>query len=185
MGRFSATYNDFIYRGFVRNRLSNTLFEVTGTVTGAQSTTVLIDENATFITDGVMVGDTVTMDVSGETALVASVDSETQLTTAALSGADTYDPADAYTIDNGDVLRVCIYHGADKRHFIREIAGGSDNATGSIAIYLDNNASVPVYLVPFQQATMFSISPDIAVTEPGVPIIIEVGISSASSRLVS
>ena len=72
----------------------------TGTVTGAQSTTVLIDSAATFETDGITVGQTVSLDVGGETALVVSIDSETQLTTAALSGSGTYDATEAYSIPN-------------------------------------------------------------------------------------
>ena len=73
---------------------------ITGTVTGAQSTTVLIDSTATFETDGVTVGQTVSLDVGGETAAVVSIDSETQLTTAALSDSGTYDAGEAYTVIN-------------------------------------------------------------------------------------
>lgn len=72
----------------------------TGTATGAQSTTVLIDSAATFDTDGITVGQTVSLDVGGESALVESIDSETQLTTAALSDSGTYDATEAYSIPN-------------------------------------------------------------------------------------
>jgi len=71
---------------------------VTGTVTGTTSTTVLIDSAATFISSGVYAGDTLAMTVGGYTATVVTVDSNTQITTTALSGAATYDSGEAYTI---------------------------------------------------------------------------------------
>ena len=74
---------------------------VTGTVTGTTSTTVCIDSTATFITDGVLYGDAVELDVGGETSSVVSVDSQTQITTTTLSGAGTYDSGEAYTITRG------------------------------------------------------------------------------------
>ena len=78
---------------------SFTADSVTGTCTGTTSTTILKDTAATFITDGIEAGQTVTLDVGGETAVIAAVDSETQLTTAALSGTGTYDTGEAYTIE--------------------------------------------------------------------------------------
>src|SRR3990167_9278419 len=72
--------------------------DVTGTATGASSPTILIDSNATFITDGITVGQTVTLDVGGNTATVVSIQSETQLTTTALSATGNYDAGEAYTI---------------------------------------------------------------------------------------
>jgi hypothetical protein len=69
-----------------------------GTVTGTTSTTVLIDSGATFQTNGVAANDYVILDVSGNYAKVVSVDSETQLTTEALTGADTYDGGDDYQV---------------------------------------------------------------------------------------
>ena len=74
---------------------------VTGTVTGTTSTTVCIDSAATYITDDVLYGDAMELDVGGETATVVSVDSETQITTTTLSGAGSYDSAEAYTITRG------------------------------------------------------------------------------------
>jgi len=71
---------------------------VTGTVTGTSSTTVCIDSTATYLSDGLYAGDAVALDIGGETATIVSVDSETQFTSTALSGAGTYDSAEAYTI---------------------------------------------------------------------------------------
>ena len=71
---------------------------VTGSVSGASSTTVLIDATATFNTSGVMIGDLVTLDVGTETATVVSIQGETQLTSTTLSAAGSYDDSEAYTI---------------------------------------------------------------------------------------
>jgi len=71
---------------------------VTGTVDGTSSTTVCIDSTATFITDGVLFGDAMALDLGGETATVVSVDSEIQITTTALSSTGTYDNGEDYTI---------------------------------------------------------------------------------------
>jgi VCBS repeat-containing protein len=78
-------------------------FTVTGTATSDDGTgLVLTDTAATFLTDGVGTGRTVTNDTDGSSSTVASVDSETQLTlTAPLSGgtANTWTTGDAYTLD--------------------------------------------------------------------------------------
>lgn len=74
---------------------------VTGTCTGTTSTTVLKDTGATFITDGIIGGEKITLDVGSETAKVVTVDSETQITSTTLSGAGTYDTGETYTIDGG------------------------------------------------------------------------------------
>ena len=71
---------------------------VSGTCTGTTSTTILKDTGATFITSGVLFGDTITLTIGSETATVVSVDSETQLTSTPLSGSGTYDTGEAYTI---------------------------------------------------------------------------------------
>ena len=71
---------------------------VTGSVTGTASTTVLINSAATFWDDGVYAGDAIELTLGGETATVVTVDSQTQLTTTALSGTGTYDSGEAYTI---------------------------------------------------------------------------------------
>ena len=72
--------------------------DVTGSCTGTTSTTVLIDSTAHFIRDRVYAGDAIELDVGLETATVVSVDSDTQITSTALSGTGTYDSGEAYTI---------------------------------------------------------------------------------------
>jgi hypothetical protein len=67
------------------------------TVTGASSTTVLIDSAATFQTWRVRPGDTIDNTTDVESATVVSVDSETQLTTTTLSGGASYNSGDEYT----------------------------------------------------------------------------------------
>lgn len=53
----------------------------TGTTTGANALRTLIDSAATFVTDGVAVGDVIFNSTDASYAVVISVDSETQLTT--------------------------------------------------------------------------------------------------------
>ena len=63
------------------------------------STTLLVDTAATFVTNGVAVGNYVIInDGSANYAKVVSVDSETQLTTEALTGTDTYTLNDSYDV---------------------------------------------------------------------------------------
>lgn len=76
---------------------------VTGSVTGSTSETVLIDSSATFNTSGVQVGDAIAMDIGGETAVVISIQSETQLTSDALSAGGSYDSGEDYTITKSNL----------------------------------------------------------------------------------
>ena len=80
-----------------------------GTITTADAPgTTLIDSAATFITNGVAADDSVTNITDGSTARVVSIDSETQLTTTALTGgsgndygsSDSYSVGDQETYDN-------------------------------------------------------------------------------------
>lgn len=80
-----------------------------GTITTADGPgTTLIDSAATFITNGVAADDSVTNITDGSTARVVSIDSETQLTTTALTGgtgndygsSDSYSVGDQETYDN-------------------------------------------------------------------------------------
>lgn len=76
----------------------------TGSVTTPDTTgIVLIDEdNGTFITDGILAGDTVVNTTDNSITSVQSVDSETQLTTFGLqSGTDNqFDSGDSYKVWN-------------------------------------------------------------------------------------
>lgn len=70
-----------------------------GTITDTEgSTTKLVDSGNNFTTAGVAVGDHVLMTVSGNYAVVTAIVSATELTTAALTGSDTYENAEAYVI---------------------------------------------------------------------------------------
>lgn len=74
---------------------------VTGTATNSPGNgTDLTDGAATFITDGVLIGDAITNDTDGSSATVAAVLTETTITTVALSGGvdDEWQTSDAYTI---------------------------------------------------------------------------------------
>lgn len=74
----------------------------TGTVTGATSTTVLIDSAATFQTDGVAKDDVVILNAGASSqdafAVIVTVDSEIQVTTETLSGSASYTSPDPYDI---------------------------------------------------------------------------------------
>lgn len=73
----------------------------TGTITASNIPgTVLTDAAATFLAWGIQVGQNVQNNTDGSSCTVVSVDSETQLTTTALSGGsdNRYDSTDAYTI---------------------------------------------------------------------------------------
>ena len=75
----------------------------TGTVTTADTTgVILIDSGATFITDGILAGDTILNSTDGSITTVLSVDSETQLTTFGLAdGTDNqFANTDSYKIWN-------------------------------------------------------------------------------------
>ena len=84
----------------------------TGTQTGATSTTVLIDSAATFSTWGILAGDIIRNTTDGCWAQVASVDSETQLTTTIPVGGtnNNWANTNAYSIHTLPVT----YTGSDK-----------------------------------------------------------------------
>lgn len=110
-GRFDFTYDILDFPAVTKYnniRATYAVFDeditITGTHTGAQSTTVLIDAAATFQTDSVTTGDGIVLDVGGETATVVTVDSEIQITSTVLSGAGTYDATEAYTITKASIV---------------------------------------------------------------------------------
>jgi len=72
-----------------------------GTATGGTNTTIL-DSGATFVTDGVAVGDVVLNDTQGFYGLVKTVDSETQLTVWHFNNGDSSEHIPA----SGDAYRV-------------------------------------------------------------------------------
>ena len=74
---------------------------VTGSATGSDSQTVLIDSAAAFPSTGLQVGDVVRNTTDSSAATVVSVDSNVQVTTTTLSGGsdDTYQAGDEYEID--------------------------------------------------------------------------------------
>jgi hypothetical protein len=184
MPKIAGTFGEYIYNHYVVNNYTATTWEVTGIVTGDSSTTVLVDEDATFLTDGVRKGDTVTLGAGspgGETATVVTVDSETQITTTALSGAGTYDPGspgETYTISNGDVFRIVLYKGAGKKHFLRHITAITDDASGNLTVYTGNDTTTPSLYLPQPQNVLFDFSPCLPCTHEGVPYIIEMVIGT-------
>lgn len=72
---------------------------LTLTADAGGSATVLVDAAATFRTWKVRVGDVITNVTDSATNRVVSVDSETQLTTSAITGSNTYSAGDSYTFE--------------------------------------------------------------------------------------
>lgn len=83
---------------FTLNSSAGRSLTLTATGSGG-SATVLIDTDATFQTWKVRAGDIIDNTTDGSAATVVSVDSQTQITTTALTGGtgDTYDNNDSYT----------------------------------------------------------------------------------------
>lgn len=97
VGRKIAQVNGDVLTATILSRAIST-----GTVTGATSTTVLIDSAATFQTDGVAKNDVAILNAGASTqdafAVIATVDSEIQVTTATLSDSASYTSPDPYDI---------------------------------------------------------------------------------------
>lgn len=74
---------------------------ITGTCDAGGSSTVLIDATATFVDDGIQPGDTARNTTDGSQAEVVTVDSQTQITTTALTGGtgNTWANTEAYRIN--------------------------------------------------------------------------------------
>jgi hypothetical protein len=82
---------------------ARTTSDSSGTVTTPDTNgTTLIDSAATFITDGIIGGDTILNTTDGSVATVVTVDSETQITCFKLNDGtdDDFDASDAYKIWN-------------------------------------------------------------------------------------
>jgi len=92
-----APYHDHVYGAYVQNTLKNSTYESGGTITTEANTCYLVGDSATFITDGVAIGDLVTVE-SGETAEVLAVDSETKIFTTVLSDSGVYTGGDDFSI---------------------------------------------------------------------------------------
>lgn len=117
---------------------------VTGAVGG--SSTILTDTSATFQTWKVSVGDTITNTTDGSTATVVSVDSQTQITTTALTGGtgNTYENLDVFTFAS---FLTQTYVSGDKAYvpIINEVAVGTSVSNSLIKRKLvDGGANIPV-----------------------------------------
>jgi len=111
---------------------------LTLTATGSSgSATVLIDTDATFQSWKVRPGDVITNTTDGSTASVVTVDSQTQITTSALTGGsgNTYDNNDSYTFET-QVL-VAAESGVDTLYIpiINEMIVGSAVSVSNSLLY--------------------------------------------------
>jgi len=96
------------------------------TTTGANSNTILIDSTATFQTNGMKIGDSVSNVTAAFTATVVSVDSEIQMT---VTDAGTFTTGNAYRITSTtaleDTAATFITNGVEVGHYVILNAGAS------------------------------------------------------------
>lgn len=132
-------YEDFVLEVDAEQQIKQVLFGaaqhttlptvLTGTTTGADSPTTLIDSGATFVTDSVAAGDVVYNSTDQSIAIVKSVDSETQLTcTALVSGTDdTFQTGDSYAVRGvpNQIVLLTVDVGDNKKGFFRRNAGNT------------------------------------------------------------
>lgn len=116
------------------------------TITGDGATT-LTAAASTFITDGVLAaGDLVFNTTDNSTATIVSIDSETQITTTALTGGsdNSYDVAapDLIIFAQADPTAVFPQNHRDQHGYLQvETAGGSPTATFVVEMRADSEAS--------------------------------------------
>jgi hypothetical protein len=147
------------------------------------STICCIDTDADFLTNGVMAGDTVTLTIGGETATVSYVSEDFIVTSALGSPGGNYDVGEAFTIADGNILRLYVpTPSGSYENFIRLISAKSDAATGTLAIYSDYEAKLLLYKsvlgTPFQQITP-------CLAPQSTNLYIELSLSSAGSLQVA
>jgi hypothetical protein len=98
----------------VKNERLQMTITRTGTVTGSATSTgtgtALADTAASFIQDAVYAGDVITNDTDGSAAVIASVETETGLTTTALTGGsdNTWESGDTYTITRAAAYQTAV-----------------------------------------------------------------------------
>ena len=159
-----------------------------GTATMADAGTVLVDNIATFMTDGVAAGALVRNLDDGSSASVSTVDSETQITHLALSGGseNDWDLAEAYEIYvAGTVERVRIVRN-DSSIVISKFS--PDGGTVIWTTYF--NAASPLYfLIPGVNSAAVSATGEVAFSiaarqpgEGGLPLVNETQTHSASEK---
>lgn len=139
------------------------------------------DADADFINQKVMVGDTVTMTVGGETATVNYVSTLGEFVrTTALSGSGTYASAEAFTIADGTIIRLIAPPATNKRGFVRKVTGKSDKAAAALSIYKGNQSNTAAY-VQSVGTSLFELEPTLSPGEETTPIIVELDYTSAAS----
>ena len=101
-GDTEPTWNTVIGGTTTETPITGTTTDVANsTTTGAPSATVLIDSTATFQAFGVTAGDVIRNVTDGSAGTVASIQSEIQVTTSALTGGvdQTWETGDTYSVD--------------------------------------------------------------------------------------
>ncbi len=142
-----------------------TLFNVTGlTADGSNCTsTQLTDSDATFVTDGVLVGDIIRNTTESVVAYVVSVDSETQLTTTTVGDwtGDSYEigtTVEAYTTsDNVYVPFIHVYE-----------TTGTDGSPGSESALVVYSSDIPVRIRARHAGSILPYEADSTITSSGM-----------------
>lgn len=187
----NGNQSDYVYKRYVENLASHTTFVTSGTVTFTHPDdpeTILIDEDATFISDGVRVGDIVSNSTdAGAAAAVVSVDSETQLTTAAIAGGviNEWRDGDDYSIAPTSAVVRIVFH--KPLSFPRILTAFSNAATGSLLrIFYGNNqdGASPTFSARFTQNVLFQLEPDLKEAVDEV-VIIEIASGGTASLSAS
>jgi hypothetical protein len=124
---------------------------VVGTQTGADSNTVLIDSAATFQTDGVKAGDSISNVTDGSTATVVTVDSEIQITTDGLTGGgdNLFQAGDSYRVTSTTLLvdtsATFISNGVEAGHYVILNAGASTPGAYAKIFSVDSETQLTTY----------------------------------------
>jgi len=180
----TTAVTDWTGDDFFIYRKSLTRFITQGVIAATDAATfVCVDTAATYITDGVRVGDTL-VNGSGGNALVVGVDSETQLRTAVLSAAGVYSPLDVTTIDETGniVMRAVLYSTNMATTMVRYISGVTDGAAAAsrqIRIFY-GAGGIQEYLTPLG-TTPFFFDPDMHHSTEGQSIIVELEVATAAA----
>lgn len=184
----NGTQTDYNYKRYSKSYSTTSAFAASGTATSthASPTTKLVNSNATFLTSGVRFGDVVTnTSDAGASATVVTVDSETQLTTTAVSGGavNNWTSGNNYTIAPASAgsLRLSF---KNKKQFARTITAYTNSATGALLrIFWGNNAATAKWTARMGQNTLVQLDPD--VEETSERVIVELAAAGTASLSVS
>ena len=130
-----------ILKPFLQQGSSTNMASTTTSEDGASPTTVLHDTTASFSTNGVKAGDSISNVTDASTSTVVTVDSDIKLTTTALSGGtdDKFESGDSYRVTSTTLLEdtaaTFVSNGVEAGHYVILNAGAS--TAGAYAVVTD------------------------------------------------